>query len=66
MPSTSRELESNDGVNGQSLLTQESDPSFYVDLPDLDVFGLFDPNFNLDGIDAYLEGNLNLTCPTNF
>lgn len=66
VPSTSREFESNNGVNGHSLLTQESDPSFYVDLPDLDVFGLFDPNFNLDGIDAYLEGNLNLTYPTNF
>ena len=27
----------------------------------LDIFEMFDPNFDLDGIDAALEGNLDLS-----
>jgi hypothetical protein len=41
-------------------------PSLPVDLADLDVFALFDPNFDLDGIDALLGGNLDMSMPSAF
>lgn len=31
----------------------------------LDIFEMFDPNFDLDGIDAALEGNLDLSFPAD-
>jgi hypothetical protein len=34
-------------------------------MPELDLFDMFDTNFDLDGIDAFLEGNLDLSFPTN-
>jgi hypothetical protein len=39
---------------------------FAVDMQDFDVFELFDPNFDLDGIDACLGGNLDLSFHTSF
>ncbi len=45
---------------------QGFDSSLPVDLADFDVFALFDPNFDLDGIDALLGGNLNISMPSAF
>ncbi len=46
--------------------TQEFDPSIFDSVSDLDLFGMFDPNFDLNGVDALLEGNLDLSFPTYF
>lgn len=64
MPSTSQQLESNNSLNGSFQLNEEFDSGFYADMPDLDIFGLFPPSFDLHTVDAHLEGNLNLGCPT--
>lgn len=44
-------------------------PSFDFDAslfdPNMDVFGMFDPNFDLNVIDACLEGNLDLSFPSS-
>lgn len=45
---------------------QDMEPSFFGDIPDIDLFGMFNPAFDLDGFDACLEGNLNPAFPTNF
>lgn len=37
----------------------------FGDLLDVDPFEMFDPTFNLDDIDACLEGNLELAMPMN-
>ena len=39
--------------------------SAFNEMPGLDVFEMFDPSFDLDGIDACLEGNLDLSFPIN-
>jgi hypothetical protein len=46
--------------------TWKFDPSFFDNMPDLDVFGHFDPEFDLGAIDAALGSNLDLSFPTNF
>jgi hypothetical protein len=45
---------------------QDFDPSLFDAVSDLDLFGMFDPSFDLNGIDACLEGNLDLSFPTQF
>jgi hypothetical protein len=45
---------------------QDFDPSMLDSIADVDLFGMFDPAFHLDGFDACLEGNLNPAFPTNF
>jgi hypothetical protein len=47
-------------------MMQEVDSSMFGFTPDIDLFGMFDPAFDLDGFDACLEGNLNPAFPTNF
>jgi len=42
------------------------DPLSYGFPTDLDPFDMFDPAFDLDGIDAILQGNLDLSFPTQF
>lgn len=37
----------------------------FDEMSGLDVFEMFDPDFDLDGIDAFLEGNLDLSFPAN-
>lgn len=37
----------------------------FNEMPGLNVFEMFDPNFDLDGIDAVLEGSLDLSSPIN-
>jgi hypothetical protein len=45
---------------------QDFDPSMLDSIADIDLFGMFDPAFDLDGFDACLEGNLNPAFPINF
>jgi hypothetical protein len=52
--------------NNNLYSSQGFDPSLPVDLADLDVFALFDPNFDLEGIDALLGGNLDMSVPSAF
>lgn len=42
------------------------DPAMFDYLTDVDLFDMFDPNFDLNGIDAALQGNLDLSFPTQF
>jgi hypothetical protein len=44
---------------------QEFDPAFFYSIADIDLFGMFDPAFNLDDFDACLESNLNPYFPAN-
>lgn len=44
-----------------------ADPLFSdMDVPDLDVFGHFDPTFDLGAVDAALEGNLDFGASSNW
>lgn len=52
--------------NTPAQMMQEVDYSMFGFTPDIDLFGMFDPAFDLDGFDACLEGNLNPAFPTNF
>ena len=49
-----------------SQMMHEVESSMFGFTPDIDLFGMFDPAFDLDGFDACLEGNLNPAFPTNF
>jgi hypothetical protein len=42
------------------------DPTIFDSMADIDLFGMFDPAFDLDGFDACLEGNLNPAFPNPF
>ncbi len=44
---------------------QDFDSSIFDSISDVDLFGMFDPAFDLDAFDACLEGNLNPAFPTN-
>jgi hypothetical protein len=52
--------------NNNAAEAQGFDPSLPMDLADFDVFALFDPNFDLDGIDTLLGGNLDMSMPSAF
>lgn len=41
------------------------DSSIFDFTTNFDLFGMFDPAFDLDGFDAYLEDNLNPAIPTS-
>lgn len=45
---------------------QDFDPSIFDVVSDVDLFDMFDPTFDLNGIDACLQGNLDLSFPTHF
>ena len=55
---------SNDMIPTQPM--QDFDLSVFDPINDVDLFGMFDPAFDLDGFDACLEGNLNPAFPTGF
>jgi hypothetical protein len=42
------------------------DPSLFNSISEVDLFGMFDPTFDLTSVDACLEGNLDLSFPTHF
>jgi hypothetical protein len=52
----------NDFHEHNSSLMQDFNPFLFTEVPGLDPF---DTNFDLDGIDAYLEGYLDPAFPTN-
>ena len=43
---------------------QDFNPSYFDSTGDVDLFGMFDPAFNLDDFDACLESNLNPYLPS--
>lgn len=48
------------------FLSPDTNLLYFSDMPEIDPFDMFDADFDLDGIDACLEGNLALSHPTNF
>lgn len=49
-------------IEANGAMTQDMgdfNPTFYDSIADIDLFGMFDPEFDLDNFDAFLEGNLN-------
>ncbi|CZR50816.1 uncharacterized protein PAC_00690 [Phialocephala subalpina] len=58
------DMNMNGNISNQPI--QDVDPSIFGSIPDIDLFGMFDPAFDLDSFDACLEGNLNPAFPTNF
>jgi len=47
-------------------MIQDFDSSIFDSMADIDLFGMFDPAFDLEGFDACLEGNLNPAFPSTF
>lgn len=50
----------------QSERLYNADNFFPSGLPEMDPFSMFDPQFDLDAIDAFLEGNLDIAAPITF
>lgn len=68
LPYPNDEIASGD-INSMQMVIQplpEFDPSVFHLGPEIDLFGMFDPAFDLEGFDAQLEGNLNLGLPTGY
>ena len=57
---------STEQANSSYLPINSFDLSVFDAVSDVDLFGMFDPRFDLNGIDACLEGNLDLSFPTHF
>ncbi|RYO80872.1 hypothetical protein DL766_001954 [Monosporascus sp. MC13-8B] len=74
-PSRNAGIPTGDGVGPTVAVPEEPtrqphergnvDPSFLGAAPDLDVFGHLDPTFDLDAVDAALEGNLDFGASSN-
>ncbi|KFY82221.1 hypothetical protein V500_10714 [Pseudogymnoascus sp. VKM F-4518 (FW-2643)] len=60
------QMSATDGEQIPSQTWQDFDPSIFDTIADVDLFGKFDPSFNLDGFDACLESNLDPSFPTYF
>lgn len=58
--STSRQYR-DDEQNLHSV--DEPSPFYFNEMPNFDPFEMFDPNFDLDGVDTYLDGHLDFTFP---
>ncbi|KAJ4295104.1 hypothetical protein N0V90_007113 [Kalmusia sp. IMI 367209] len=43
-----------------------ADKFFTSGLPEMDPFDMLDPQFDLDGMDAFWEGNIDLAAPVAF
>lgn len=52
-------------LQNNQMPMQGYDLSLFDPILDLDLFGMFDPAFDLEGIDARLEGNLDLSFPNH-
>lgn len=50
----------------QSMADLDNDWMLFEAVPDLDVFGHFDPTFDLGAVDAALQGNFDLGTSTNW
>ncbi|KAL2064950.1 hypothetical protein VTL71DRAFT_4090 [Oculimacula yallundae] len=55
---------SNPEADQLNVSMQDFDISILGSATDIDLFGLFDPAFDLDGFDAYLESNINPGFPS--
>jgi hypothetical protein len=53
-------------IPGNNNISAQFDPSMFDAIADIDLFGMFDPAFDLDGFDACLESNLNPAFPNPF
>jgi hypothetical protein len=53
-------------LNNDVLDLGQFDFAFLDSMPDLDVFGYFDPNFNLDAVDNVLSAHLDIGQPQNW
>lgn len=51
----------NPDINQPDISMQDFDPAIF---DSIDLFGMFDPAFDLEGFDACLEGNLNPGFPS--
>jgi hypothetical protein len=61
-----QELASSIQAQGPAQPMPDFDLSNFDSISDMDPFGMFDPTFDLDSLDALLEGNLDLSFPTHF
>ncbi|KAL7916920.1 hypothetical protein GGI35DRAFT_474172 [Trichoderma velutinum] len=66
MSSTVRQFGGDNYVNGSSSSQLEFGSFDFIDIPNLDAFGLFDPSFSLEEVDTCLEDSLDSSSPTNF
>ncbi|OTB10869.1 hypothetical protein K445DRAFT_237588 [Daldinia sp. EC12] len=55
-----------DVLNNCNISQGAADLSILEGIPDLDVFGHFDPTFDLGAVDAALEGNLDFGASSNW
>ncbi|KAH7417121.1 hypothetical protein BKA64DRAFT_701907 [Cadophora sp. MPI-SDFR-AT-0126] len=63
---TSQILVTNSDLHQPGISVQDFDPAIFDSITDIDLFGMFDPAFDLEGFDACLEGNLNPGLPSGF
>ncbi|KAI1462936.1 uncharacterized protein F4812DRAFT_293827 [Daldinia caldariorum] len=59
-------LSTDDALNNYNTNQGAMDLSILEGIPDLDVFGHFDPTFDLGAVDAALEGNLDFGASSNW
>jgi len=53
-------------AGNEQIVDFNFDQSIFDSVAGIDLFGMFDPAFDLDGFDACLEGNLNPAFPNPF
>ncbi|PVH88399.1 hypothetical protein DL98DRAFT_580807 [Cadophora sp. DSE1049] len=61
---TSQIVITNSDMHQPDISMQDFDPAIFDSITDIDLFGMFDPAFDLQGFDACLEGNLNPGFPS--
>lgn len=47
-------------------MMEDLNPFYFTEMPLLDPFEMFDPEFDLNDVDACLENNLDLTAPMHW
>lgn len=52
-----------DALNSNSATVQELHPFYFTEMPQLDPFAMFGPEFDLLEVDKCLEGSLDLGAP---
>lgn len=57
---------SNGAFHDQGSQNQDLGALDFNSAQDFDVFGMFDPEFDLEGIDSFFGNNLDLSIPTSF
>lgn len=49
--------------SSQFPMPQDLDPFYFTEMPHLDPFEMFDPDFELGNMDAFITGNLDMGGP---